>query len=182
MSNDIRTRFEAAPTFPEYLGIVEKNAELWAGVYDRVRLPEGAVSRAEAIPGRWHLIALSEDWCGDAVNLLPVVAKWAEAVEGVEFRVLGRDDNPELMDAHLTNGTSRSIPIVIVYDENFEEVGWWGPRPAELQRWVLEEGLAMEKDDRYREVRRWYARDKGRTTLSEIVDLIESAAAAPQGA
>jgi hypothetical protein len=115
-------RFGAAPTFAEYLTGVEKNVELWHGVYERVRLPADIVEEARAIPGTWRLVALTEDWCGDAVNTLPVVARFAEAA-GWDLRLLSRDDNPDLMDAHLTNGRSRSIPVVIVYDEHWNEVG-----------------------------------------------------------
>jgi len=125
--------------------------------------------------GRWKLVALSEDWCGDAVNTLPVVARLAEAA-GWDLRVLSRDDNPDLMESHLTNGRSRSIPVVIVYDEQFREVGWWGPRPSELQTWVLSEGLAMPSPERYKVVRRWYAQDKGRTTLAELLEVFPRAA------
>lgn len=176
MSDDIRTRFLAAPTFAEYLETVEKNEALWHGVHERVRVPDSLVEAVSALPGRWHLLALSEDWCGDAVNLLPPIARWADSVPNVDLRILGRDDNLDIMDAHLTNGRSRSIPIVIVYDADFREVGWWGPRPDALQKWVMEEGMELDKDARYREIRRWYARDRGVTTLTEIVERIRSAA------
>lgn len=175
---DIAARYEAAPDFHAYLDLVEKNRELWRGLWDRARVPDELVEAGRALDGPFRLLALSEDWCGDAVNILPPVARWAEAVDGVELRILGRDDNPDLMDAHLTNGTSRSIPIVIVYDRDFNELGWWGPRPAPLQAWVMEEGMALSKDDRYREVRRWFARDRGRTTLEELVELLRTAPAA----
>lgn len=170
-----RDRFESGADFEHYLTLVEKNRELWRGVWDRVVLPPDITERVAALEGTWHLVALSEDWCGDAVNLLPLVGRLARAVPGLSFRVLGRDANLDLMDAHLT-GTSRSIPVIIVYDEAFQERGWWGPRPAPIQRWVLEEGLKRPSDERYREIRRWYARDRGRTTLEEIATLLESAA------
>lgn len=165
-----RARFETAPTFEKYLERVDRNRELWHGVYERARAPEDLVSAARAFRGTWNLVALSEDWCGDAVNTLPAVARLAEAA-GWDLRVLSRDANPDLMDTHLTNGRSRSIPIVIVYDERFREIGWWGPRPGEIQSWVLSEGLAMPSPERYKVVRRWYAKDKGRTTLSELLEV-----------
>jgi len=170
-----RARFEQAPTFRRYLEQVEKNRELWHAVHERVRLPAEVVAEARLLPGGWHLAALSEDWCGDAVNTLPVVARLAEEA-GWAFRVFGRDENPDLMDAHLTNGRSRSIPVVIVYDEEFREVGWWGPRPDEIQSWVMSEGLAMPSPERYKVIRRWYARDRGRATADEVMQIISSAA------
>lgn len=168
-------RFRSAPTFDEYLTRVERNRDLWHDVYDRARLPEEVVDEARAVPGGWRLLALSEDWCGDAVNTLPVVARLA-AEAGWDLRVLSRDANPDLMDAHLTNGRSRSIPVVVVYDEDFNEVGWWGPRPGEIQQWVLGEGLALPSPERYKVVRRWYAKDRGRTTLRELLEVVARAA------
>lgn len=165
-----RERFDAAPSFEEYLEVVEQNRDLWTGIFQRVRVPEDLVAEARTCRGTWRLVALSEDWCGDAVNILPVVARFAAEV-GWEMKVLERDENLDLMDAHLTDGRSRSIPVVIVYDQDFSEVGWWGPRPEELQRWVKSEGMELSKDDRYKVVRRWYAKDRGRATVAEILQV-----------
>lgn len=169
-------RFLGASTFAEYLETVEKNRELWHALARRAAVDEATRARARAIPGRWHVIALTEDWCGDASNTLPVFERLAEATPSLELRILLRDENLDLMDAHLTNGTSRSIPVLIVYDEDFEERGWWGPRPAPIQAWVMTEGRELDTKDRYREIRRYYARDKGRTSLDEFLSLLEAAA------
>lgn len=169
-------RFEAAPDFHEYLATVEKNAELWHSIYERVRIADSYVDRVHALGRNWHLLALSEDWCGDAVNALPVVAKLADLAGNLDLRVLGRDANPDIMDAHLT-GASRSIPVIILLDAQFNECGWWGPRPLELQTWVLGPGQALDKTERYRETRRWYARDQGRAILDEVVSKFEVCAA-----
>jgi hypothetical protein len=72
------------------------------------------------------------------------------------------------MDRYLTNG-SRSIPIVIVLDDKLTELGHWGPRPRDLQTWVMQNRAIIPKTELYPQVRRWYARDKGETTLREIL-------------
>lgn len=172
----LEDRYAQGVSFEAFLPTAEKNAQLWQGVWDRVRLPDDLVDRAAAVPERWHLLVLSEDWCGDAVNIVPVLARLADAVPTLDLRLLARDEHLDLMDAHLTNGTSRSIPVVILLDEDYIERGWWGPRPTDLQRWVLEEGIQMDSEERYKIVRRFYARDKGRTTLEEVVGGIEAAA------
>lgn len=168
-----RERFENADTFEEYLAGVEKNRELWHDVYERAHVSDEFVSRAHNLRRDWYLLALSEDWCGDAINTLPVIARFADQI-GWDFRVLGRDSNPDLMDAHLTNGRSRSIPVVMAYNEGFQEIGWWGPRPEEIQAWVLTEGMAMPSPERYKVIRRWYARDRGETTLKELLEVLSS--------
>ncbi len=158
------------------LANAQKNAELWAAVWKRAEVPLAFVERVNALGGAWHLLVLSADWCGDAVNTLPAIVRLAEASSNVDLRILERDANLDLMDAHLT-GTSRSIPAVIVLDADYVERGWWGPRPYELQRWVLGEGQALEKSERYKHVRGWYARDRAVTTLEEVVSLLERAVA-----
>ena len=166
-------RFAAGSTFEQLLARPKDNSELWNAIYRRAALDEDAVRRAHAIEHRFHFLVLNEDWCGDSVNILPYVARLAEASDHLEMRILSRDKNPDLMNAHLTGGKSRSIPIVIVYDDAFSERGWWGPRPGPLQRWVLNEGLALPKPDRYPLIRAWYARDKGSTIVSELLSIVE---------
>lgn len=175
------SRYDGAPDFQGYLATVRKHAELWHAIYRTARVPEGLVDRARAIPGPWKLLALSEDWCGDGVNSLPLLARLVEQLPGWELRILGRDTNPDLMDSHLT-GTSRSIPVVMVLDEDLAEVGWWGPRPAPLQEWYLAHANGMEKTERYKHVRQWYARDRGRTFLDELLRIAEAAATEPRAA
>jgi hypothetical protein len=170
--------FRRAPTLEEYLEGAQKNLDLWAAMRARARVPEEFRRRASALPGGRRLLVLLEDWCGDAVNTVPVLERLARETAGVELRVLGRDANPHLMDPRLTHG-GRSIPVVIVLDEEGGELGWWGPRPSPLQRWVREVGLQLEPSERYREARRWYARDRGRTTLDEVLRIMERAGPRP---
>ena len=173
----LRARFEAASTFDAFLPTADKNAELWRTTARLAKVPDDVVAGVTALGARFHLLVLSEDWCGDAVNSVPYIAKLAELAPNVDLRILARDENLDLMDAHLT-GTARSIPVVIVYDDQFAEHAWWGPRPSELQAWALgPEGQALEKDARYKEVRTWYARDRGRSTLTEIAALLAGAGA-----
>lgn len=171
---DIASRYAAGSTFQDLLDRPKTNSDLWQSIYKRATIDDGARARAEKIHRHFHLLVLNEDWCGDSVNILPHVSRLVEASRHLDMMIFGRDDNRDLMDAHLT-GTSRSIPVVIVYDDRFRETGWWGPRPGPLQEWFVTEGLALPKPDRYPLIRAWYARDKGLTTVAEILSIIESA-------
>ncbi|MEP7345651.1 MAG: thioredoxin family protein [Gemmatimonadaceae bacterium] len=168
-------RYQGAADYHGYVAAATKNVELWNGLYRTLPLPQRFVDRARAVPGRWHLLVLSEDWCGDAVNTIPLIARLVEEVPSLDLRILARDQNLDVMAEHLTNGT-KSIPVVMVLDEHFVERGRWGPRPTQLQSWVISEGMELPKDDRYRKTRQWYARDRGETTLEEVVSLLERAA------
>lgn len=170
----MREQFYVAVPFAEFVRGTQANHEMWQAMGRRARVPQEVLDRVGELPGRWHLLVLLEDWCGDALNTVAPIAALAEAAPNLDLRVLSRDNNPNLMDSHLTQG-SRSIPVVIVLDEAFEEVGWWGPRPAELQAWARAEGAQMPKEERYKEMRRWYTRDRGESTLREIAELLEDA-------
>ena len=167
-----RHRYYAGETFADFLARPIANHALWTGVTNRVLIPVELSGRVEALGGHWHLLVLSEDWCGDAVNIVPIIAKLADSVSNLDMRILARDQNLDIMDAHLT-GQSRSIPIVILLNPKFQECGWWGPRPFALQRWVREEGMTLPKQDRYHFLRTFYARDRGLTTMTEIVEMLE---------
>jgi hypothetical protein len=172
----LRERYCAAQTFNTFLAGVETNRDLWQAIARRASTPGELAARVEATGQKWHLLVIAEDWCGDAVNVLPFIAKLAEMTANLDLRVLGRDANEDLMDQHLT-GTSRSIPVVILLDASFTERAWWGPRPRELQEWVRGPGSSMPKADRYRDIRRWYVQDRGVVVLNEIVAVIENAVA-----
>lgn len=176
MTGTLASRYAAAETFEHLLQTTRDTPEFWSQLHERARVAPAVVDRVRVLPGRWHLLILSENWCGDSVNIIPLIARLTEAAPNVDLRVLRRDENLDLMDAHLT-GTSRSIPVVMLLDEEYRERGWWGPRPAPLQRWFIEHGLTLPKNERYREARAWYARDHGATTMEEIAAMMEHAAA-----
>ena len=164
---DFAALWDRALMFDEFVAASEKQKGLWEGLHRIAVVPEWAV--AAVPPGaKRKLLVLAEDWCGDASSTIPVLARFAEAVPGLELRIIRRDEHPEVMDRYLTNG-SRSIPIVIVLDEAFRELGHWGPRPSVLQSWVMANRLTIPKPQLYPQVRTWYARDRGESTLREVL-------------
>jgi len=169
----LEQRFNEGETFADFLARPHQYRDLWNALYKHATVPEDLLARARKIQKPWHLLVLSEDWCGDSINTLPLIAKLTDDVPSLDLRILGRDANPDLMDAHLT-GKSRSIPVIMLLDANYVERGSWGPRPRPLQEWVMAH-IELPKADRYKEVRTWYARDHGVTSLTEILDMIDGA-------
>jgi hypothetical protein len=146
-----------------------KHRGLWEGLHRLARIPDWARAAAPT-DGTLKLLVLAEDWCGDASNSVPVLARLADETPGIELRILRRDEHPAVMDRYLTNG-ARSIPVVIALDEQHRELGYWGPRPTALQSWVLEQRAAgVPKEQLYPEIRKWYARDRGESTLREVLE------------
>lgn len=167
--------WRAARAFPEFLERVEANRELWLTFADRARVPAEVRESIDKLEGCLRILVLADDWCGDAINTVPVIARMAEDSKHVALRVLARDRFPRIRDRFLTDG-NRAIPIAVVLDDAWVPRGRWGPRPAELQDLVTTRFCGMDRPDRYREIRRWYACDRGVTTAREILDLLNQAA------
>ena len=165
---------EALP-FDEFVATSGEHRDLWAGMYRLARLPGWAVAAAGAAPRR-RLLVLAEAWCTDGFSTVPVLARWAGLSETLELRMLRRDEHPGLMDLYLTAG-ARAIPVVIILDDQFRELGHWGPRPAALQEWVRVHRGAMPKAELRPRIRRWYAQDRGASALREVMEVAGIAAA-----
>ena len=165
---DFEKLWDKALTFDAFVAACKaEHCGLWQGIYQLARVPDWGLAALPSGITR-KLLVIAEDWCGDASNTIPIVARLASLVPGLELRIIMRDKYPEVMDRYLTNG-ARSIPIVIALDESFQEVGHWGPRPAELQSWVMANRGTMPKAELYPKVRQWYARDRGETTIREVL-------------
>ena len=119
-------------------------------------------------------IVITETWCGDSAQNLPVIAKLAQLNDKIDFKIVLRDSNLEFMDLHLTNG-SRAIPKLIMYDENDNELFQWGPRPVEAQNLFSRlKNAGMPKPEINKELHLWYGRNRGKEVEKEIVNLIKS--------
>ncbi len=124
-------------------------------------------------PLQW--LVLTEAWCGDAAQNVPVLAKIAAASGGkIELKLLLRDENPEVMDQYLTNGT-RSIPKLVCFDAvTGQELGTWGPRPAAAQELyqAFKVNPVGTKKDFIQNVQLWYAKDKTYSLQREMAPLL----------
>ena len=119
-------------------------------------------------------LVISEGWCGDAAQILPIIHKMADLSEKIELRIVFRDENEALMNLFLTNGT-KSIPKLIILDKNTLEVlGDFGPRPKGaiqlISDYKTQHGVVDETAKA--ELQMWYFHDKGVSTQNEIMDLM----------
>ena len=117
-------------------------------------------------------VVITEAWCGDSAQNLPIVAKIAERNPNIDLRIILRDSNPEIMDLYLTNG-SRSIPKAAAFDMEGNELFTWGPRPKAAQELIHQwksEGIV--KPELYEKLHLWYGRNQGREIESEFIDIL----------
>ena len=138
-----------------------------------VKLSEDTIEKANAFEGNITWLVLTESWCGDAAQTMPVMQKIADLNEGIDFKVVLRDENETLMDQFLTNG-GRSIPKLIMIDNTTNEVlDTWGPRPSIATKMVEDYKAEHGKltPEFKQDLQVWYNKDKGQNTAEDLVDL-----------
>jgi len=136
-------------------------------------LPE-AIQAAKNITEKQIWLILTESWCGDAAQNIPVLKKLADENPLIDLRLVLRDDNDELMQEYLTNG-GRSIPKLIAISEDLErELFVWGPRPKEALELVqnLKEQFGGITDEVKTAIQLWYNKDKGISVQREMIALL----------
>ena len=121
-------------------------------------------------------LVISEGWCGDAAQLLPIINKMALQSDNIDLRIVLRDENEELMNLFLTN-KSKAIPILIVVDKKTGSVlGNWGPRPKETTDLIIDhkKEFGVVDETAKNNLQLWYLHDKGLSTQEELINLMQN--------
>jgi hypothetical protein len=139
-----------------------------------VVIPADAIEKIKILTKPVNWIVITEGWCGDAAQNLPVVNKLAELNDNINLRIVLRDENPELMQLFLTNG-GMSIPKLIQTDENLEVISDWGPRPSVAADMVIayREKHGEITAEFKKDLQVWYNKDKGESTVTDMLDFLE---------
>ena len=146
-------------------------------IANNYKVSEDIAALVQAIDAPQTWLVLTEPWCGDSAQCLPHIARLAQLNANIDLRLLMRDDNLDVMDDFLTDG-KRSIPRLVIFDAEGEELAQWGPRPAEAQVVFNKAKEAkLEKPEILERLHLFYGRNRGaamedemRYLLSELVN------------
>ncbi len=115
------------------------------------------------------ILIISEGWCGDAAMIIPVIHRFFEGKN--EVQITYRDQN-NLIDSYLTNG-AKSIPMVLILDENNEVISHWGPRPKSGMQ-LLEKHKAnpetYDAEEFHNDLQIYYTKNKGLDIITELLE------------
>ncbi len=131
--------------------------------------------KLQSVEQEWIWVVLTEAWCGDAAQNVPIINKMAKHSINIHLKLLLRDENLEIMDQYLTDG-GRSIPKLICLDrETLNELGTWGPRPGDFQQKAMQwkNDPEISKEEWVEKLHTLYAKDKSQTIQSDFEQLIE---------
>lgn len=140
-----------------------------------IKITEEVVKQINQIQKKVTWLVLSEGWCGDAAQILPILHKMAESSEFIDLKIVLRDENESLMNDFLTND-GKAIPKLIILDDNENVVADFGPRPEPARKLIADykEANGVVDEPIKVELQKWYLQDKGITTQNEIMQLMRN--------
>jgi thiol-disulfide isomerase/thioredoxin len=168
--------YKRALSYTAYIDILGKNLSSHQLHYKKFVIDATTmkkISKFQAV----KILVITEPWCSDSLALLPIIKKIAECNNRWDLKVLLRDKNAELMEKFLTDG-ARAIPVFLFINEKGELLFRWGPRPTTAveifsrHRSLIINGK-IGKQEVIKKIRIFYAKDRGKTTLLELIDLFD---------
>ena len=145
-------RFSQGFDYPSYMDQIKVNKARFEGYYDDSKLSAEDITffkeLAQRPNGPAKMMVIGEDWCGDVIRGLPVLARIAEAA-GIPISIFPRDTHTDIMDEFLKEGKYMSIPVVVFYTADHEYICHWIERPevAVKEQNEIEKAIRDEKPD-----------------------------------
>ena len=139
-----------------------------------IKISDENLLKLQAFKNDYIWLVISEGWCGDAAQLLPIFNKMDEVSDKIEMKIVFRDENQELMNLFLTNG-NKAIPKLIILDKKTLNVeANWGPRPKGAISLIenYKEKFGKIDENAKTELQLWYLHDKGLSTQNEVAELL----------
>jgi len=145
-------RFQTGFSYSSYIGQVKVNKARFDGFYQNFAVTANDTQALKDLAGKPNgpakMLVLGEDWCGDVIRGMPVLARICEAA-GLEMSIFPRDENHDIMNEFLKNGEWMSIPVAVFYTKDHQYICHWIERPAsaELEMKEIEKAIRDEKPD-----------------------------------
>lgn len=165
-------RFDSGFLWKDYMQCSSKNLERFNENYQRTALDPKDTEFLASITTPVKVLILAEDWCGDVVQTLPVIVRMLECSSFIEYRIFPRDENLDIMDQYLTDG-SKAIPYLVFMDATLNQIARWGPRPDDCQAIMRDNKGKLPMDEIYRHIRSWYGEYGNGPLVCEIRALLE---------
>jgi tRNA U34 5-methylaminomethyl-2-thiouridine-forming methyltransferase MnmC len=150
-----RQRFAQGMTFQQYLDQMTTNKDKFMEALAAVHVTPDERAAFTSRREKLNVLVLTEDWCGDALTNLPVLARMVEGAPHVEMRVFLRDQNPDLMDQYLNRGMFKSIPVFVFFDEHMNEVARFIERPPKITEFMEQKQLELRRQMRAQHAAEW---------------------------
>ena len=143
-----------------------------------------------------HALAMTEDWCGDSMLNVPILAQVVDAIPGMDLRIFRRALTPPL-DEYYQEQDITHIPVFTFLDAHFHPLATWVERPQaaheRLAAWyadrpaiaALRANTELDPEERRNQLREltaglldemeaWYDQGLQQATVAEIRQLLRT--------
>lgn len=159
---------------PDLLHYSELNEVRMNRLEKTLKMDSEVLKTLQNLKSKQTWLVVSEGWCGDAAQILPIIKLMADSSENIDLKIVFRDENEDLINQFLTNG-AKSIPKLIILNENLEVINHWGPRPEAAKNLIIDYKAKHGIVDEPAKIalQKWYLEDKGISTQKEIVAMLQ---------
>jgi hypothetical protein len=172
VADTLQATYALGIPFAEFLTGAQNRKEQWVANYaGTASIDATLAARAHAVQGKWRLLVVSIDSCSDSVNTVPHIARLVDQLTNVEMRIVTPDQGRWLMESHRTPDGRAATPTVVLIDENWQERGCFIERPPMLRNHMD----SLPSNQKFSAKMSWYAEDAGRSTVAEVVAMMEAA-------
>jgi len=169
--------FESGKPYERWIkeGSSPENREKMEGLRKDLVLEPQVSAHLAALPRTVNVVAIAEDWCGDVVLQVPVLARFAQGAPNLKVSFISREQHPQLFARFLTNG-GEAIPKFIFLSDAWVECGNWGPMAAPLRELISRGKACGDVGTARKKVAALYQADPARTdTQHELLALLDIA-------
>ena len=139
-----------------------------------IKIDADSEAKIKGIVKKTTWLVLTESWCGDAAQTLPVMNKITDLNKNISLRLVLRDENLDLMEQFLSNGAMAIPKLISIDDTTGKVIGEWGSRPSIAAKMVQDYKSKHGKltAEFKQDLQLWYNKDKGQNTVSDLLSLL----------
>ena len=170
--------FAKGQTFAEFVSQASARKEGWLRLQAEAVVKPELLARARAVGGTWQLLVVAIDACGDSMNSVPYAARLADSVPGLALRiVLPANGGRSVQEKHRSMDGRTATPTLVLLDSAGNDVGCIVELPAPLRHWTDRAREKVGSDSLHAYRNTFYAKDRGVSVTTELVELLEAAKA-----
>jgi Thioredoxin len=116
---------------------------------------------------------IMENWCGSSASNVPFVVKILNTIKGAKIHIVPRDANEDFMNLYLSDG-KKSIPIVVAFDKNGNELFKWGSSTAAQSEYAKKlQAQNMEFPDFINAMKKWFLENNAEAIEADFLSLLK---------
>ena len=171
----LQSTFNRGITFQQFVDAAVARRDGWLRLQREAVVSPALITRARAVGGSWQLLVIARDACGDSMNSVPYAARLADSVPGLNLRIVSMAEGEAAANTHRTQDGRTATPTFILLDAKGTDVGCLVELPAPLRQWTDTARKTLSDDSLHSYRAAFYARDRGASLATELVEVLESA-------